>query len=350
MTVILRANQVVSLGDSAFAEDDNCKFYVPGTLVESYKADAQWSQFADRIFPMEPVTQPTVIYYTTTDGNIITPQDETAFGAMLMSNVYENGQGAMTFMYGDVTIGQEAFYGCSTLSGITIPESVTSIGSYAFYKCNSLSSVTFNEGLKSVGMYAFAHTPSLGEVTLPASLESFGDFVFYNSNITGITFLSSNVLFGSNPLAQCPRLAYIHGPDSSADGRCLVLNGELLSFAPYGLTSYSVPDGISMLCNYSFYGSLNLTELFVPDSVTAIGTGVFTSCDAMKKIHFASLTPPTLTAASSLTNAENALFVVPAEALQTYKDAEKWNTFADRIVAEAKDHGGSNEGVGYEEW
>ena len=88
------------------------------------------------------VYKPTdVIYYTSSDGNIVTPYNTNAFGANIISNTYENGKGIIKFD-GDVTsIGYQAFWGCTSLTSVTIGNGVTSIGGEAFESCHSLAYV-----------------------------------------------------------------------------------------------------------------------------------------------------------------------------------------------------------------
>jgi hypothetical protein len=96
-------------------------------------------------FIPEPVVGPAdnEIWYTSTDGNVVTPYATDAFEVNVVSNTYENGKGVITFD-GDVTsIGYNAFDSCSNLTSITIPNSVTSIGNSAFYYCSGLNSITY---------------------------------------------------------------------------------------------------------------------------------------------------------------------------------------------------------------
>lgn len=80
----------------------------------------------------EPIKS-NVIYYTSSDRQVITPYNSNAFGAVIISNTYENGQGVITFDRNVSSIGKYAFYGCTGLTSITIPSSVISIGESAFY-------------------------------------------------------------------------------------------------------------------------------------------------------------------------------------------------------------------------
>ena len=84
------------------------------------------------------------IWYTSSDGNIVTPYDTNVFGANIVSNTYENGKGIIKFDNSVTSIGICAFLDCSYLTSIAIPNSVTSIGYGAFGYCFALTSITYN--------------------------------------------------------------------------------------------------------------------------------------------------------------------------------------------------------------
>lgn len=75
------------------------------------------------------------IWYTSSDGKVVTPNKSDVFGASIISNTYSNGKGVIKFDNSVTSIGGFAFYYCSGLTSITIPNSVTSIGYSAFYGC-----------------------------------------------------------------------------------------------------------------------------------------------------------------------------------------------------------------------
>jgi uncharacterized protein YjdB len=77
------------------------------------------------------------------------------------------------------SIGYSAFYGCSSLTSMIIPESVTIIGEWAFYGCTKLTNVIISESVTSVGGYAFAYCSSLENITIPENVTEIGFFAFF---------------------------------------------------------------------------------------------------------------------------------------------------------------------------
>ena len=117
--------------------------------------------------PQPPIPMPpsNEIWYRSIDKNIVNPNKSDVFGAGIVSNVYENGVGIITFD-GDVTsIGNQAFDHCTSLSSITIPNSVISIGGSAFNSCSGLTSVTIGNSVTSIGSGAFNSCSGLTSIT-----------------------------------------------------------------------------------------------------------------------------------------------------------------------------------------
>lgn len=84
------------------------------------------------------------------------------------------------------TIGNAAFAGCSVLTSITIPNSVTSIGDYTFYECSALTSVTIPSSVTRIGEYAFCLCWKLNSITIPNSVTSIGKNAFYEVSLSTI--------------------------------------------------------------------------------------------------------------------------------------------------------------------
>ena len=86
----------------------------------------------------------------------------------------------MAILYGVLTgLNKGAFYNCTALTSVTIPNSVTSIGSWAFYHCNSLTSVTIPDSVTSIGSSSFEDCYRLTSITIPDSVTSIGSWAFY---------------------------------------------------------------------------------------------------------------------------------------------------------------------------
>ena len=188
--------------------------------------------------PDDPATSQ--ILYTSTDGNVVTPFSSTVFGANIVSNTYDSSLGLGTITFdGEVTqIGVRAFDGCTTLSGITIPQSVTTIGMMAFEE-TALSSITIPDNVTTIGEYAFRYCSSLKE---------------------------------------------FKGNYASEDGRCLVLNGVLNSFASAEIDTYIIPNDITAIGDGAFANS-TLSSVTLPESITLIGSSAFSVCHNLTSIN-----------------------------------------------------------------
>lgn len=166
------------------------------------------------------------------------------------------------------SIGDRAFSGCRSLSGVTIPDGVISIGDSAFSGCRSLAGVTIPDGVTSIGKYAFAWCESLTSVTIPDSVTSIGDGAF----------------------SGCTNLTEIHVSDHHAcfcsEGGVL-FNKEktvLIAFPGGKEGIYRIPDCVSNIVRSAFCGCKRLTKVTIPDSVTSIGNDAFAFCQSLIKV------------------------------------------------------------------
>ena len=109
------------------------------------------------------------------------PSDLSAFGgASLVSNEYDTKKECwvITFDRNVTTIGNEAFYDCSSLISITIPNSVLTIGELAFCDCRNLTSVTIPDSVTRIGLGAFERCTSLTSITIPDSVTTIESHAF----------------------------------------------------------------------------------------------------------------------------------------------------------------------------
>ena len=117
------------------------------------------------------------IWYTSSDGNIVTPYSTSALPS-IVSNTYVDGKGIIKCASDITSIGENAFYSCTGLTSVIIPNSVTSIGELAFNACSGLSTVTIPDSVKTIGSDAFSRCSSLTSVTIPNSVTSIGTSAF----------------------------------------------------------------------------------------------------------------------------------------------------------------------------
>ncbi len=110
------------------------------------------------------------------------------------------------------SIGSYAFEDCSSLTSITIPNSVTTIGSSAFRDCTSLESVTFTEGsqLTTIGQQVFCNCTSLESINIPNSVTTIGSSAFYGcTSLTSITIPNSVTTIGDWAFYGCTSLTSV---------------------------------------------------------------------------------------------------------------------------------------------
>ena len=159
---------------------------------------------------------------------------------------------------GGKDIGEGAFFGCSGLTNITIPDSVTSIGDWAFLECSGLTSVTIPDGVTSIGEGAFSDCDGLTSVTIPDGVTSIGEYAFSRcSGLTSITIPDSVGSIGAWAFSGCS-----------------------------GLTSITIPVSVTSIGGGAFSGCRGLTSVTIPDSVTSIGWSAFSKCSGLITITY----------------------------------------------------------------
>ena len=149
------------------------------------------------------------IKYTVTEGHLtVSGYDKTGFQgiAKIISKLTYKGN-----TYEVLEIKESSFRDCTSLTAVTIPNSVTSIGRYAFRDCSSLTSVTIPNSVTSIGYDAFDGCSSLTAVTIPNSVTSIGKYAFYNcSSLTSITIGSGVTSIDEYAFSYCQSLTDVY--------------------------------------------------------------------------------------------------------------------------------------------
>lgn len=199
------------------------------------------------------------------------------------SRVYANCVKAVRFGSGITNIGQYAFYYCTSLSSVTIPSSVTSIDSYAFYCCYALTSITIPSSVTSIENGTFYECHSLTGVTIPSGVTSIGQYAFNNC---------------------------------------------------YALASITIPSSVTSIKSYAFRYCYSLASITIPSGVTSIMDSAFNSCYGMAEYHFLPTTPPTIQSTVFGNIQSDCIIYVPSSAVDDYKTATNWSTYASYIQGE----------------
>ena len=242
-----------------------------------------------------------------------------------------NGLTSYSIQYGIKTIGGDVFYGCWQLENIYIPNSVTQIESGAFMWAG-ISSINIPNGVVEISSNTFNSCTNLTSVTIPNSVELISNDAFFGcTSLTSITIPESVTSISSSPFGGCDKLAEFKGKYASEDGKCLIVDGEIVAFAPYGVIGYNIPDGVTSIGYDSFRGNTTLKSIVIPESVKYIAAYVFQECSNLSNVYCASIIPPHGEVGMFDNNASGRKIYVPRASVDAYKAAEYWSDYKSSI-------------------
>jgi hypothetical protein len=178
-------------------------------------------------------------------------------------------------------VGNSAFADCTSVTSITIPNSVTAIGFEAFSECTSLTNVTIGNGVTNIANDAFFACVSLTGLTIPESVTTIGGSAFTGCGLTSVTISSNVTYIGSYAFIDCADLNTItvdalNSFYCSVDGVLFDKSQTTLIQCPGGrIGCFTIPNSVTNISDYAFCQCSTLTSVTIPDSVTNIGGYAF---------------------------------------------------------------------------
>jgi len=258
-------------------------------------------------------------YFVTSSGQaVITGFDKTYWGNLSITRQLDG--------FPVTVIDRNAFSGCTRLTSVTIPNSVTRIGDCAFGDCTRLTSVAIPNSVTRIGRWVFSGCTSLTRITVDTANPKYSslDGVLFNKEQTSLikypygrsgTYMIPDSVtdIGDCAFGDCTRLTSVAIPNSvtnigrwvfsgctsltritvdtanpkysSQDG--VLFNKEQTSLieCPYGRSgTYMIPDSVITIGDCAFGGCTRLTSVAIPNSVTKIGRWVFSGCTSLTRI------------------------------------------------------------------
>ena len=354
-TVKVKFTSPLTIAPNTFSNRANATLEVPAGCEEAFSKATYWKDFksfaessADIVFADAKVKAICVENWDTdNDGDL---NVEEAAAVTSLGGVFRNNQSITSFdeliyFTGLSSIDGYAFNGCSGLTSIAIPKSVTSIGSWAFQNCSSLTSVTISdlaawcrinfgdwgnpltaahhlflndeevtdlvipEGVTSIGDAAFSDCYGLTSVTIPSSVTSINIYAFrFCKGLTSVTIGNSVTSIGDNAFEGCSDLA-----------------------------SITIPNSVTSIGRYAFNGCNGLKSVTLGNSVSSIGDNAFYNCWKLTDVYcYAENVPTTTTNAFNGVNTSNATLHVPASAYDDYKTTAPWSSFGTIVALEGQ--------------
>ncbi len=196
------------------------------------------------------------------------------------------------YIYGGSSEDDNATKVPTSLKKITISEACTSVGDKAFVSCASLEEVSIGENIVSIGYRAFRDCDGIASLTIPAKVKTISDSAFTEmDSLVALNFLGNEFKLGLSVFAESVNLQSIKVPDSNlnysvSDSILYNKDKTRIICCPAALSGKIViPDTVTSIEEYAFYGCAKITEIALPDSLTEIERNTFCRCTSLESIN-----------------------------------------------------------------
>ena len=290
-----------------------CKLYVPELSVAAYVDADTWCNFSN-ILPI-PNRRFTYEYNDQTLTYMVLDEDAGSCTVKSGSGVTGDLEIPATAVdgtdnYSVVSISENAFLGCSELTSVVIPNTVTTIENFAFHECFGLKSVTIPNSVTSIGWFCF-NRAGITTVNIPASVTTIDEAAFGGcQNLESITVDAQNEHFCS-----------IGGVLFNKSANTIITYPTKKSGS-----AYIIPNSVSLIGTHAFLSCLDLRTITIPSSVKSVGFRAFFDCQNLTDLVCLGTTPPACAEQAFLNLPDACVVYVNPSAVGAYREAEYWNT------------------------
>ncbi len=294
-TTVTIPSTVTSISETAFegAKDNVTLSVTYGSYAHTYaiqngfnfRTDSESSDFTVEF----SANSATVTGYIGSDSEISVPSDFAGIPTTsIASNAFEGNTtiSSLTIPDSVVSVGSEAFADCSALQTVNLGSGLQILGKSSFKRCNLLTSVSIPATLKEIPDFAFLGCSSLENITLPEGIERIGMRAFDGCILKNIDLPSSVTSLGKYAFINCKSLSAITvSPESttysSDNGALISVPSSKLIYVPEGNSTYTVSSSVTSIERAAYYNT-SISEISIPENVKMIGDKAFASSSITK--------------------------------------------------------------------
>ena len=325
-----------NIDENTFPTRTNIPLYVPLGSGELYRTADYWKEFKE-IIEVENIDD-----YV--QGEIFTFPVDLDTGEKVLMTFKVTDAVKKTVQVG---VGDSAAIVTSTVGGLIIPDkvngyTVTNIGSYAFYYCSNLTSVSIPNTVKTIGNRAFYVCSGLTSLYIPANVTNIEDRAFaYCSGFETIEVEAGNKYYDSrnscNALIQTKTNTLLIGCQNSLIPNSVTIIADGAFRGCTELESIEIPEGVTKIGTSSFRGCIGLKSVTLPSTITSIGTWAFSAFDKVYNLTTVTVNMinPVTISENVFPNRANSTLYVPKGCKTAYQASAYWKEF--KVIKEIGD-------------